>query len=175
MAGGGSGEVLMRALADAHVPFTVGALNIGDSDHTLALRLADEVITEQPYAPISTEALAQVRASLSHAPLLILCPAPIGPGNLVLLQEAAQFARRGLLVLLLAASSAAKDALGDEDVYERDYRREFAARDYTNGEGVRFLEILLQSDAVVVQSIGEALEMVKKHLPLPPEAQISPE
>jgi iron complex transport system ATP-binding protein len=52
MAGGGSGERLMRALADARIPFIAGALNIGDSDHALALRLAREVITEQPYAPI---------------------------------------------------------------------------------------------------------------------------
>src|SRR5947209_19645854 len=28
MAGGGSGELLMRALADAHIPFTAGPLNI---------------------------------------------------------------------------------------------------------------------------------------------------
>src|SRR5438105_13570318 len=39
MAGGGSGELLMRALADVNIPFIAGALNIGDSDHTLALRL----------------------------------------------------------------------------------------------------------------------------------------
>ncbi|HET8851191.1 MAG TPA: ABC transporter ATP-binding protein [Ktedonobacteraceae bacterium] len=45
IAGGGAGELMMRALADAHIPFVAGALNIGDSDHTLALRLADEVIT----------------------------------------------------------------------------------------------------------------------------------
>jgi iron complex transport system ATP-binding protein len=173
MAGGGSGEVLMRALADARIPFVAGALNIGDSDHTLALRLADEVITEQPYSSISSAALAQVRASLSHAPLLILCPTPIGPGNLALLQEAAQAARRGLLVLLLFASSTQQTA--DEDSSEREYQREFAARDYTDGEGGKALEILLQSGAVVVQSMGEALEMIKKHLFLLAEAQISPE
>src|SRR6266567_2737688 len=44
MAGGGSGELLLRALADAHIAFSAGALHIGDSDHTLALRLADDVI-----------------------------------------------------------------------------------------------------------------------------------
>jgi iron complex transport system ATP-binding protein len=175
MAGGGSGEVLMRALADAHIPFVAGALNIGDSDHTLALRLADEVITEQPYAPISTDALAQVRASLAHASLLILCPTPIGPGNLVLLQEVAQAARRGLFILLLAAPSVVKDVIEDENARKREYRREFAVRDYTDGEGMKSLEILLQSDAVVVQSIGEALEMIKKRLSLPAEPQFSPE
>jgi iron complex transport system ATP-binding protein len=165
MAGGGSGEVLMRALADVHIPFVAGALNIGDSDHTLALRLADEVITEQPYAPISSEVLTQVRSSLAYASLLILCPTPIGPGNLALLQEAAQAARHGLPVLLLVAPSAQQVAL--EEAHERKYRREFAARDYTQGEGIKALEILLQSNAVVVQSIGEALEMVKSVSPSP--------
>ncbi|MGH2478877.1 MAG: ABC transporter ATP-binding protein, partial [Ktedonobacteraceae bacterium] len=53
MAGGGSGALVMRALADAGIAFSAGALNIGDSDHTLALHLASEVITEQPYAPIT--------------------------------------------------------------------------------------------------------------------------
>src|SRR5262249_41070163 len=38
MAGGGSGEVLMRGLADAHIPFSAGVLHIGDTDYALALR-----------------------------------------------------------------------------------------------------------------------------------------
>src|SRR5437764_7048810 len=102
MAGGGSGELMMRALADAHIPFIAGALNIGDSDHTLALHLADEVITEQPYAPISLPILETVHTSLTQAALLIICPMPIGPGNLALLKEAVAMAQRGLPVLLLA-------------------------------------------------------------------------
>src|SRR5215471_19930717 len=72
MAGGGSGERLMRALADARIPFVAGALNIGDSDHTLALRLAHEVITEQPYSPISPQAQAQLRARLAQVAALIV-------------------------------------------------------------------------------------------------------
>src|SRR5438046_8988103 len=102
MAGGGSRERLMRALADAHIPFIAGALNIGDSDHTLALRLANEIITEQPYAPISPETLEHIDTSLSHAKLLIVCPMPVGPGNLALLKEAYRAAQRGIKVLLLA-------------------------------------------------------------------------
>src|SRR5438876_5431631 len=95
MAGGGSGERLMRALADAHIPFIAGALNIGDSDHTLALRLANEVITEQPYSPISPETSEQIDTSLSKVKLLIVCPMPVGPGNLALLQEAYTAAHQG--------------------------------------------------------------------------------
>ncbi len=68
--------ILRNPLAD---PFP-----IGDSDHTLALRLANEVITEQPYAPISPEALQRVHTSLTRVSLLIICPVPIGPGNVAL-------------------------------------------------------------------------------------------
>src|SRR5207245_1498823 len=107
MAGGGSGELLMRALADASIPFIAGPLNIGDSDHTLALRLASEVITEQPYAPISPATLEQVHKNLSHVTLLIVSPMPVGPGNLALLQEAYAAALSGIKVLLLAPVLAA--------------------------------------------------------------------
>src|SRR5260370_11838322 len=102
MAGGGSGELLMRALADAHIPFIAGPLNIGDSDHTLALRLASAVITEQPYAPISPATLEQVRTSLLRMKLLLFCPMPIGPGNLSLLQAALEAAHSEITVLILA-------------------------------------------------------------------------
>jgi len=142
IAGGGSGELMMRALTDAHVPFIAGALNIGDSDHTLALRLADEVITEQPYAPISPAILAQVRASLAEVKLLVICPMPIGSGNLALLREATAAAERGLPVLLL------------EDTTE------IMARDYT-GEAQHLWDTLLHLGARKVGSVVEAMDVVK--------------
>src|SRR3989440_2046192 len=114
IAGGGSGELMMRALADAQIPFIAGALNIGDSDHTLALRLAGEVITEQPYAPISPPILELVRARLEHIAVLIICPVPVGPGNLTLLHEAAQAARRGAIVLLLVSDKGSNDEISDD-------------------------------------------------------------
>ncbi len=165
IAGGGSGELLMRALADAHIPFIAGALNIGDSDHTLALRLAQRVITEQPYAPISTTALEQVRNSLHQVRLLIICPTPIGPGNVPLLQEAVRAARRGLPVLLLAPTI-------DEQVYTAGEAKEtddgrlertgMAARDYTGGIGLKLMGELLQSNARVVSSITETIEAMRQ-------------
>ncbi len=165
IAGGGSGEVMMRALADARVPFVAGALNIGDSDHTLALRLADKVITEQPYAPISPDALARMRESLDHVALLIICPTAIGPGNVALLHEAVHVAQRGLPVILLTsptmtpASSPADDSLV---LTGRDAQLAgIAERDYTGGEGLRALELLLQCGATAVGSVADVLELVK--------------
>lgn len=171
IAGGGSGEVMMRGLADAHIPFSAGALNIGDSDHTLALRLADEVITEQPYAPISTANLAAVRASLAHACALILCPTPIGPGNLALLQEAVQVARNGLPVFLLEpgereaeADTVLHTAFDTATLDAIVQQTGMAARDYTGGEGLNYLIQLLQNGAEIAPSVGSVVETLKKRL-----------
>ena len=166
IAGGGAGELMMRALADAHIPFVAGALNIGDSDHTLALRLANEVITEQPYTPISPEMLQRVRDSLSHVSLLIVCPAPIGPGNVALLQEALSAAQRGLPVLLLAPGSANSVCAPGEPIATDDgqlQRSGMAARDYTGGEGLILMHRLLQAGAIVVGSVAEAIETTKRY------------
>ncbi len=160
MAGGGSGAVLMRALADAHVPFVAGALNIGDSDHALALRLAEDVITEQPYAPISPEAIARVRASLARVKLLIICPVPIGPGNLVLLQEAVAAAQRGLPVVLLSPGQPGEAIETDDGATQQSA---MAARDYTGGSGVQLMGKLLQAGALVVESVGAVVEIVQAH------------
>jgi cobalamin transport system ATP-binding protein len=159
MAGGGSGELLMRALADAQIPFVAGALNIGDSDHTLALRLATTVITEQPYTPISPVALQQVRESLSRISTLVICPMPIGPGNLALLQEALDAAQHGLPVLLLTANESQSTSISEQSptLNER-----MAAQDYTGGQGLNILQALFQAGAAVVESVGEAVEFVKK-------------
>ncbi len=170
MAGGGSGELLMRALADAHIPFIAGPLNIGDSDYALALRLASEVIAEQPYAPISPATLEQLRKSLAKVSLLILCPMPIGPGNLALLQEALSAAHHEIKVLLLAAAAPdPSDRVNEQFTADTSYTNDellqqtgIAKRDYTNGEGLRLVRDLLQTGAVVVGSVTEAVEAAKR-------------
>ena len=170
MAGGGSGEVLMRALADAHIPFSAGALNIGDSDHTLALRLAHEVITEQPYTPISPQVREQVRARLSQVAVLIVCPMPVGPGNLALLQEALEAAHRDVQVLLLApsGSDALSQATGEAissttSPSEDDLLQQIGilARDYTQGAATSLIRQLLQSGAHPAQSVGETIDIAR--------------
>lgn len=165
ISGGGSGEVMMRALADEHIPFSSGALNIGDSDYTLALRLAEHVIVEQPYAPISQQSLEHVRVSLTQVSLLIICPTPIGAGNIVLLQEAVVAAKRGLPVVLLASPDptvcAPENAIATDDGLLQ--RTGMAVRDYTGGDGVKLAGELLQHGAIVVGSVGEVIAYVKHH------------
>jgi iron complex transport system ATP-binding protein len=170
MAGGGSGERLMRALADAHIPFIAGALNIGDSDHTLALRLANAVITEQPYSPISPATLEQIHKSLSNVKLLIVCAMPVGPGNLALLQEAYTAALHGIKVLLLAPALAETGTISEEQsIADNTYASNemllqtgIANRDYTNGEGTKLVYDLLQAGAIVVRSVAETVEAAKR-------------
>ena len=170
MAGGGSGERLMRALADAHIPFTAGALNIGDSDHTLALRLANEVITEQPYSPLSPETLEHIDTSLLNAKLLIVCPMPVGPGNLALLQEACTAAHHGIEVLLLApalptTSTNSEQTFITDNTNSSDVlllKTGIANRDYSDGEGTKLVRELLHAGATVVQSVSEAVEAAKR-------------
>ncbi|MBV9232305.1 MAG: ABC transporter ATP-binding protein [Chloroflexi bacterium] len=160
MAGGGSGALLMRALADEHIPFAAGALNIGDSDHTLALRLATDVITEQPYAPISPATLKQVRDSLTRIRMLILCPTPFGPGNLPLLQEVVHFAQNGLVVVLLTASEI-ETMRPDSETMKQSDDTDMLTRDYTGGEATRLMKHLLQAGAIVAGSVGEVIEVVR--------------
>ncbi len=162
IAGGGSGELMMRALADARIPFSAGALNIGDSDHTLALRLAKEIITEQPYSPISQIALDRVRVCLANVKLLIICPTAIGPGNLALLQEAVRVAEEGLPVLLLISpvdtACVPNDPLGERSSGVQLFG--MAVHDYTHGQGLALLEQLVLAGAHVTETVGEALEKV---------------
>src|SRR5579872_751162 len=88
LAGGGSGELMMRALADAGIPFSAGPLNVGDSDYALARRLAAVCYAEPPYAPVSPQGLAAARERMEQARAVVVCPAPLGSGNIALLEAA---------------------------------------------------------------------------------------
>ncbi|GCE24698.1 ABC transporter [Dictyobacter alpinus] len=169
IAGGGSGELMMRALADAHIPFSIGALNIGDSDHTLALRLAEDVITEQPYAPISEASMLKVRQRLQQVDVLLLCPTAIGPGNLLLMQEALRAAHNGLHIVLVTAPFNTTCVPGEElraaGASIEQLLKSVAARDYTGGQGLHCFEQIVQAGAVIVDSVGVALEEVRKAAP----------
>jgi iron complex transport system ATP-binding protein len=168
--GGGSAALLMRGLADAQLPFSIGALNIGDSDHALALQLAAEVISEQPYAPISPEAAAQVRASLERAQAQILCPMHVGPGNLILLHLALEAAQRGLLTSLLEPASAnfshgASQPQAIASSEQASLHDTITQRDYTNGEATRIYEGLMKAGAVVSSDVSEAIRWLIRSQP----------
>ena len=127
IAGGGAGELLMRALADAGASFSAGPLNVGDSDCALAERLATLTLVEPPYAPLSAEGLAAARERMLEAGAVVICPAPLGPGNIALLDEALAAQRAGARLTLLEPGLGAAgdtddgDALGLALVAARDF------------------------------------------------------
>ncbi|HEY7341155.1 MAG TPA: ABC transporter ATP-binding protein [Ktedonobacterales bacterium] len=151
-AGGGCGELMMRALADAGITFSAGPLNAGDSDYTLAQRLAASCIVEPPYAPVSAEGLAAVRMRMIEARAIILCPTPLGPGNIVLIEETLAARRAGRKVILLeptALSTSDRDAL----------LATVRARDFTT-RGAELYRELLASDCLVATSVADALRLL---------------
>ncbi|MGH2507192.1 MAG: ABC transporter ATP-binding protein [Ktedonobacteraceae bacterium] len=163
MAGGGSGALLMRALADAGIAFSTGVLHIGDSDHTLALRLAHEVITEQPYAPISAITRQRLHACLQTISSLIVCPMPLGSGNLVLLQEALAACQRHIPVFLLLPQSATfSSSIDMTDSVTLVKCLNTPERDYTFGDGTQLLHQLVEAGASVIAGVGQAVERVRK-------------
>jgi iron complex transport system ATP-binding protein len=159
--GGGSAAILMRGLADAGLSFSIGALNIGDSDHALAQRLATEVISEQPFAPIASDTAEQVRAVLEQAQIQIICPSPIGSGNLVLLRLALEAARKKLPTILLEPASTASSASIHISETPSILNR-IAERDYTNGQGLAIYTALLNAGAQIVEDVPTAIALFPK-------------
>ncbi|HEX7734382.1 MAG TPA: ABC transporter ATP-binding protein [Ktedonobacteraceae bacterium] len=164
MAGGGSGALLMRALADARIAFSAGVLNIGDSDYTLALRLASAVIPEHPFSPISESTRQHLQRCLQAAKLLIICPMPLGPGNLILLQGALELCQRGVPVLLLLPPGSREKSPLEAELSPEVLARLLCtpARDYAHGDGTRLLRQLIEFGATVVASVGEAAEHARQ-------------
>jgi iron complex transport system ATP-binding protein len=152
IAGGGSGELLMRALADASIAFSAGPLNAGDSDCTLAQRLASSCIVEPPYAPVSAEGLDAARMRMLGAQAIILCPTPLGSGNIMLVEETLAACRAGRKVILLeptVTSAGANDAL----------LASVGARDFTT-RGIELYRELLASGCLVASSAGDAVRLL---------------
>jgi iron complex transport system ATP-binding protein len=153
LAGGGMGALLLRALADAGTPFSAGPLNVGDSDYALAERLAIACIIEPPYAPISEVGLTAALEAMRAAETILVCPIPLGVGNVGLLDAALTAAQSGARVLLLEPEMA--DTSDQEALLAR-----VAARDYS-GRGADLYRALLEAGAEVAASPTQALDRLE--------------
>jgi iron complex transport system ATP-binding protein len=156
IAGGGTGELLMRALADAGIAFSAGPLNIGDSDYTLAQRLARECVAEPPYAPVSPQGLARARELMDEAEMIVLCPMPLGAGNIALVAAVQEARATGRAVVVLEPGAGARDSAPDDApllklVDERDF----------SGRGVDLYRQLLESGSVVATSPVQIVERLR--------------
>jgi iron complex transport system ATP-binding protein len=152
LAGGGMGALLLRALADASIPFSAGPLNVGDSDYALAERLAVSCIVEPPYAPISEAGLTAARAAMRTAGAILVCPIPLGAGNIGLLDAALAATQSGARVVLLEPEMS--DTTDREALLAR-----VAARDYS-GRGPDLYRALLEAGAMVATSVTNALDLL---------------
>ncbi|MGO8950891.1 MAG: ABC transporter ATP-binding protein [Ktedonobacterales bacterium] len=151
LAGGGSGELLMRGLADAGITFSAGPLNVGDSDAELAQRLADLCILEPPYAPVSEQGFASAWEHMAGSSAVVVSPMPIGKGNIVLLSASAYRARRAGIPVLL---------------FEPGHGDDFSAvalRDFS-GMGVEAYRHLVKAGAEWVTSNAELLARLHSFL-----------
>ena len=156
VAGGGSGELLMRTLADARVPFTAGPLNVGDSDFELAQRLAVLTLAEPPYAPISAQGIAATRERMLEAGAVVICPAPLGPGNVAVLEVAHEALRAGVPVRLLEPGLRLYDAGGRDTASADALADAVRARDFS-GRGADLYQTLVASGATLTTSPTETV------------------
>jgi iron complex transport system ATP-binding protein len=101
VAGGGSGEELMRRLNLCGFAVTCGVLNSGDSDAEVADALGVEQVLEKPFSPVSMEAMEKAGRMVDAAEAVIVCGVPFGPGNLVNLDLAKKALDSGKKVLLM--------------------------------------------------------------------------
>jgi iron complex transport system ATP-binding protein len=154
IAGGGSGELMMRALADAGVVFSAGPLNAGDSDYTLAQRLAVSCIVEPPYAPVSPEGLTAARTQMMEARAIILCPTPLGPGNIALVEAALAMRLAGGKVVLLEPTATSEDAA--DAVLSGASARDFSDR------GTDLYRQLLAASCLIASTASAALRLLSQ-------------
>ena len=158
IAGGGSGALLLRALADAGVRFSVGPLNAGDSDLTLARQLGAATHEEPPFAPISPEGLRWAELRIAAAHLVIAAPVPLGPGNVALLDLALDVERAGRPVLLLEPELPDD---GEDNIAER-LAPLVRARDYS-GRGEALYRALLAAGAQCVATPTGAVAQIAQN------------
>ncbi len=163
IAGGGAGELMMRALADAGIAFSAGPLNFGDSDCALAERLAVQCIVEPPYAPVSPEGLAAMRERIVGTAAVVLCPMPLGHGNVAVVEAALEACRAGVPAIVL------EPALGLERHDAGDWQsttqatailNAIRARDYS-GRGEEVYAALSAAGARWASAPAEVLALLK--------------
>lgn len=81
ISGCGTGISTFRSLQKQGIPFCCGILYTNDIDYQVARSLASQVVTEEPFMPISDKAMEQAMTLLESCSRAILCPVPIGESN----------------------------------------------------------------------------------------------
>jgi cobalamin transport system ATP-binding protein len=79
--GAGRGAAIFRGLVERGFDVTVGVLHEGDTDATVAERLNLLRVSVPPFSVIDPRSAADCLDLMSAASVLVVCDAPIGPGN----------------------------------------------------------------------------------------------
>jgi len=132
--GGGSGATVLHALAD-RFSLSVGVVSSLDSDFQVAQHLGAKLVTEAPFAHISTRAYEANLASMRSSDGVVICETPFGPGNLLNLRAALELETTTSIYVL-----------NPEGIKKRDY---------TGGQATQLIRRLVESGAVPVDSIWE--------------------
>ncbi len=136
--GGGSATPLINELYLRGFPLSAGVLSVGDSDWATARRLGLAMVEEAPFSPISEARHRENLALIDKAGALILAPFFVGTGNLLNIEAACYAREQGLPVYVIC-----------EPAVEQ--------RDFASGKGRAAYQRLLDSGAVTVPRLDQAL------------------
>jgi iron complex transport system ATP-binding protein len=128
IAGGGSAAPLYYPLLEQGWQLRVGILNLLDTDEETARALNLEVVSEEPFSPISERAYQRAIALLRRSHAVVLTDVPFGQGNLCNLQLALFAQQSGIPVYALNT-------------------RPIEERDFTEGEATQLWQQLLEAGA----------------------------
>jgi len=148
VAGGGSGEPVLRRLVAEGFDVSVGVVPLLDTDAAVAEELALPAALELPFAPIGAEALERLGALLARAEAVVVAPFAVGGGNLANLESLRPVVGR-VPVLLLSHPAG-------------------QTWDYTGGAGASARAELLAGGAVEVAEPEALIAALRRRLGLGP-------
>lgn len=141
--GGGSGSNFMKEFLEASFSVSVGIVNQFDSDQEMASKLGITVIIEKPFSPISDDNFQKAMNLAAQSDYIFIAPGYWGRGNLLNLDLAISLQERGKRIFFL------------QDSLDQNW-------DYTEGQAINKLNILVKNHAEVFSTISEVIDRIKK-------------
>lgn len=141
--GGGAAARLLEGLVRDGLDVTLGPVNSGDTDWSVARLHRLPLVELPPFTPVTPSAAAEHRRQLAEADLIIVAGLYVGPGNLDNLRAVREAGAGGRSVLLVEPVP-------------------MQARDFTGGVAVRLREELASAGAVAVPEDGAALAQARR-------------
>lgn len=141
--GGGAAARLLEGLVRAGFEVTLGPVNTGDTDWSVARLHRLPLVELPPFTPVTAPATVQHRRQLAGAELVVIAGLYVGPGNLDNLRAAREAQADGRAVVLVDPAP-------------------IRTRDFTGGQASRLWHDLAAGGAVVAENDGDALAQVRR-------------